>query len=405
MMHSLQSPLHRIVQVGFCVALALPALGPVFAAEPAPGASTAAAPKTHVLFMGTNLALEKDKKFHPIEDVTARDVIIKPDGKPVEVPLDQNVTLSITDSLKIAGTSVEIADLKAERAYSPATDPFRKFVRAAGLAAGQSAAADLAQGNMLQLEMLKAGAGAQNDASLGAQIAAAQDAVTAAQLESTREVYDVSSLSVAAGTEASQELFDAIRLSFEVTPQRSLDRAYYAVIAQIQERDSKPGHVRVWTYLRSLGRLPAGEKTNVNIFQSGLPRGYILGNCEVHFYDGANEIATNLSRKRVELTDDEALDFRIIEYVGANKGRTLPASPLVASLPSDLRAMLTPAQQSERCYVRIGKDGRVVAVFRDAAGRRPLEDPALESALKTLRFNPALEAGKPVESTIAIKFG
>jgi hypothetical protein len=71
----------------------------------------------------------------------------------------------------------------------------------------------------------------------------------------------------------------------------------------------------------------------------------------------------------------------------------------------DLRAALNPAQLSETCFVRVAKNGRVAAAFHDKAGKQPLQDPALESALKTLRFKPALEAGKPVESVAPVRLG
>jgi len=159
----------------------------------------------------------------------------------------------------------------------------------------------------------------------------------------------------------------------------------------------------VWTFLKMLGTMGAGETRRMDIYQSGFPPGYHLENYEVHVYDRAVELATNLSRKRVELTDEEALEFRIIEYIGANKGRTLRATPLISTIPDTVLATLTPEQQRTACYLRVGTDGRVTGAFRDAAGKKPLGDPTLEAALATLVFNPALEAGKPVESIVAIK--
>ena len=205
--------------------------------------------------------------------------------------------------------------------------------------------------------------------------------------------------------EESEQMFDAIRMSFEVKPEKDLTHAYYAVIAQIRDHDSKPGHMRKWAYVKALGAMSAGVATKVNIYQGGLPPGYILENCEVHLYDNGDELATSLSRKRVPLTDEEAFEYRIIEYVGANKGRTLAAVPAMVELTSEARATLTPAQLDENCYVRVAKDGRVTGVFRDAAGKQPLQDVPLESALRTVRFKPALQTGKPVESIVLIKLG
>lgn len=400
-MRASPSPVHRAARIVFFVALAPLGLGTAtaIAAGAAPANATTAAPKTHVLFMGADITVEKDKEFHRVEDVTASSLIIKPAGKPVAVPQLRGLDLRINESLKIARTNVGISRLKTERAYTPDADPFRKLAAVSHLAASQSAATDLARGTVLTLQTQ--GAGGPTGGTMGAALAAAEGAVDAANLESSRQIYDTGSHAVQAGTEEARELFDAIRFSFEVTPERDLEKPYYAVIALIRDRDSKPGQVRKWAYVKSLDAINAGEPKKVSVLQGGLPSGYILESCEVHLYNQGEEVATNLSRRRVPLSEDEALEYRIIEYVGANKGRTLPAA-LATTLTSDLRAQLGSNSLSETHHVRVAKNGRVVGVFRDAAGRQPRQDARLEAALQTLRFKPALQAGKPVESVVAL---
>ena len=392
-------PSYRAAQIGLTLALVQLSLGNTFAARPEPAVNAPAAPKTHVLFMGADIALEKDQVFSPVEDVTERELVIKPGGKLVKVPTAQCVNFNISEVLRISPTGVGIDDLKFDRAYTPGTDPYVKFAHNAALAADVSAAPGIARGNLLRMQMA---GGASPDAGYQQQIATAQSGVDAAELASSRDIFDVGSQSALAGSEAMRELFDAIRLSFAVTSDKDLAHPYYAVIAQIRDPGSKPGQTRRWAYLRSLGSMSAGESRKVNLYQGGFPPGFILEHCEVHVYNHGEELATNLSRKRVPLTDAEALEYRIIEYVGAHKGRTLPASLATTMLAREVRATLTPAQLSQTCYVRVAKDGRVAAAFRDAAGHQPLQDPALESALKTFRFEPALETGKPVESIALI---
>jgi len=116
---------HRPAQAGFAWALASLIIGNAFATNPA-RSPAAAAPKTHVLFMGADIAVEKDKAYHQVEDVTWSALVIRPDGKTVNVPLADNVNLRINEKLKITGTSAEIDQLKFERDYSPGTDPFQK---------------------------------------------------------------------------------------------------------------------------------------------------------------------------------------------------------------------------------------------------------------------------------------
>jgi len=408
-------PVHRAAPFAICLTLASLSLGTTFAANPDPAAATAA-PKTHVLFMGADIALEKDKVFHPVEDVTATSLVIKPGGKPVNVPQAQSINFRISETLKIAATSVGVDDLKAERAYTPGADPFRKFASVASMAGpGQSPEMDRAQGAL----MMASGPGMRvvplptdtpeqaagivaNGVQRDAQIGSLQSDLDQVQAQESDRAIDMTGQLSQMGVEETRKLFDAIRLSFNVTSEKNLAQPYYAVIAQIRERDSKPGQVRKWAYVKSLGPISAGQTKKVNVYQGGLPPGYILESYEVHLYNHGEELATNLSRKRVPLTDEEALEFRIIEYVGAHQGRTLPASLATTTLTSDGRASLTPAQLGQTCYVRVAKDGRVAAAFRDAAGQQTLQDPALEAALKTFRFKPALQAGKSVESIVPI---
>jgi hypothetical protein len=414
-------PLHRPASLGWQAALASLSFSAAFAAAPASSASANAAPKTHVLFMGADIAVERDKTFHRVEDVTPVALVIKPGGgKPVIVPQSPTLNLGISDALKLADTSVAVDKLTSERTYTPGADPFRDLARTATLAAGESAVADLANGSVIRANMAvmaasNAVATAQNPYTVGqaqqmmadaqAQRSAAEASFSSAINAPAIQALDVSGRSVVTSTKDMQEMFDAIRVSFELTPERDLGQPYYALIAQIREPGSKPGQVRKWAYVKSLDALTAGVAKKVTIFQGGLPPGYIIESCEVHLYNRGEEVATNLSRKRVPLTDAEAQDYRIIDYVGANKGRTLPAVPVTATLAASVRAPLTLEQLNGSYYVRVAKDGRVVAAFRDAAGKQPVTDPALEAALKTLRFKPALDAGKPIEALVAFDLG
>ena len=406
---------HRSAQIWFCLALAPLILGTALAADPerpAPVATNAL--KTHVLFIGADIAVEKDKAFHHVEDVTPTALVIRPGGRTVEVPLRQTVNLQINELLKIAGTSAGIGRLKFERDYTLGADPFQKIARSATLVSGNQVVSDIAQ-NYASLVTAQAGvlaaavARASPETKPGleaayATVLSAQDAAEAAMFQS----YQTQSSQAHFMDYQSKELgerFDAIRVTFEVTPEKDLVQPYYAVIAQIREADSKPDHVRKWGYIKQLGSIGAGETRKVTVFTGGMPPGYILEGCEVHLYDRGEELATNLSRKRVPLTDEETLEFRIIEYVGANKGRTLPAVP-ATKLPADgLHAKFTPDQLVGTYYARVTKGGHVTAVFRDAAGRQPLQDPLLEPVLKTLRFKPALESGKPVEQIAPVTLG
>src|SRR6185369_11193969 len=135
------------------LALAPLALGILSAATP-PASTASSAPKTHVLFMGVDVSAEKNKTFHPVENVTGNAVVIKPGGKAIEVPLIPNPMLHLVETLKVSDASVEIAKLTVDRAFTPEKDPMRKFARTSAIAASQGAVADLAQGDAMQKGMM-----------------------------------------------------------------------------------------------------------------------------------------------------------------------------------------------------------------------------------------------------------
>ena len=133
--------------------------------------------------------------------------------------------------------------------------------------------------------------------------------------------------------------------------------------------------------------------------------GYILESHHVYLFEEGEEIATDISRKRVPLTADEAFQYSVIEYVGAHKGQTLGATPAIERLPRQLRQQLMVGQLSDTYYVRVTKEGRVADAFRDAEGKQPLGNPQLEAVLKAVPFMPGLAAGKPVEQLVPLKLG
>jgi hypothetical protein len=382
-----------------------------------PPAKRTAVPATHVLFMGAELAAERGRVYYPVVDVSGASLVIKPGGSSVRLPLASAANLRITEQLKLSEASVALDDYKAERAYSAGADPSAQLAKTAALAAGESAVADLAAAAERSATLAVGEAGvlvanatrpeqrAEAQAMLNraqATQAGAQASLDRALAAQTSQIYDVASQSTRLN---GSENFDAIRITFTVTAETDLAQPYYGIIARIHDPDARPGQTRPWVYLQPLGAMVAGETRKVLVHQSGFPPGYQLAACEVHVYDGEQELATNLSRRRVPLSDQEAREYRVFEYIGANKGRTLPAALVTRSLATGVWAAVPKAQLAETFHVRVGKDGTVAAAFRDAAGRKPVADADVTAALKTLRFNPALDAGKPVESLAPVVLG
>jgi hypothetical protein len=376
-------------------------------ADTAPATSGMFVHKTrpYVLFMGADVTVESDKVFRPIDEVTGSVIVIKSEGKPVNLPFQQSHSFHVRDDLKISAPGVGISNLTSVRVYTKEADSFEKMRSMNIVAAGAADAEDLARGTLLKAQT-NYGASPPTGADQAkeqVELAADQAAVDTASLETQRIGEMLGRTDAKLMAHDSLGEYDALRVTFTVTTDKSLAKPYCAIIAQIRKPDSKPGDDQTWIRLQPLGAMAAGASNTVSAYQEGMPPGYIIDKCEVHIYDGREELATNISSKRVLLTRNEMLDFRVIEYISDNNGRTLPATP--ATFVNDLRPKLSPAELNQDCYVRVAKDGRVAAAFGDKEGTLPLDDLELDAALKGLRFKPAIESGKPVETIVPIRLG
>lgn len=88
--------------------------------------------------------------------------------------------------------------------------------------------------------------------------------------------------------------------------------------------------------------------------------------------------------------------------VAKDKGAALPASPVMGILPSDLPGRLAHGEFRETIFVRVSKDGFGGEPFADASCSKWVNDPYLETVVRSIRFDPALAQGKPVEGVASV---
>jgi len=399
---------HRVISFGLFLTQVLLLPGVVFATTDSLSVVVPAPPKTHVLFVGADIALEQGKAFQPVEDVTSTALVIKPEGKRVEVLMEENPNLRVTEALKIARKSVAVNSLTSQPTYTPLADPMRKYIDAMQVADAQADAADVARAGAMRVQMFT---NVQTTTPAGETIidpgiAAARDAHISG-LGRSAEVASLNQthlMSLAAENTTAQDKFDALKVSFDLVPEKDLTNPYYALIAQVRDPGSKPGQVRRWVYVKSLGRMQAGAAETVRVFQGGFPPGFVLESTEVHVYENGQELATNLARKRVPLTDDEAFQFAVIDYIGLHKGATANAK-LAITLIDHAQLERLAKQINSTCYLRVNKQGRVVDVFADSTQKQKLADAELAAGLSVLRFYPALDKGIPTDVLVPLEPG
>lgn len=381
------------------------------AASPAPTAPDAAttAPKTYTLFLGADLDVQVNKTDQRVKDVSGGSFVVAINGQEQLVPMDQGPAgLRVVYALKLTEDSASIADLKGERAYTPANDPARKYMAQQGYAVGSQAILDAAGSDVVFAGRM---ATASAKGSVGGVLGGfptidphvAQQTFDAAGAGARSDFSNNGALVGKMQDELREGLFDAMDISFQVSAERPLNSPYVVVVAQYYERNTPPGNLHNWIYARALEPIDSKPRT-VRILQGGFPPGFALEKFQVHLFDRGQELATNVAEKRVPLTRDEAFQYVLIDYVGSHKGASLPATPVMGKLPADFRSQLGSEQLAQLFFVKVSKDGLPVETYVDASCSRKVDDPHIQSLIQEIRFHPALEKGRPVEGVAQLRF-
>ncbi|HTT58187.1 MAG TPA: hypothetical protein VMF63_13825 [Opitutaceae bacterium] len=375
------------------------------AACPAPaGPAAAPPPKPYTLFFGADLDIQQGKEFCRVQDVAGDTLVARVDGALRPIPTNAGpVNLRLHQALKLGGTTVTIAKLKAERVYTPGNDPVRKFAREQPGSAGL-AQYDIAQGKALESEM---------NASIGslsgplspqvqAGVQAAEAAADQARTQMNAAVYDPSEYAIRMQNELAKQEFDAIEITFDVSAPTPLPHPYIVIVAQYREPDAPAGAVHNWIYAQALDPIDRAPRA-VTINRGGFPKGFELQSYQLHLYDRGRELATSVADRRLPLTRDEAFQYVVLDYFASHKGENVPASPALFQLPADLRTHVSDAQFTQTFYVTVTKNGLPTAAYLDPDCRQKIEDPYLQSVILDIRFTPQLDQGRPIGGVALVK--
>lgn len=390
----------------------------VLSASAAPG-DPSAAPAPYTLFMGADISVGVKSVPYPVWDVSGSSWVVKVGGQPVIVSTkDGPVDLKLTPGLKLTEVSAQLANLKSEPSYTPGNDPYTKFTRSTNEAASQFAqsqyAANAANGQLDAASVLEehVNTGSSGTGQAGT-IASASSlpALAAASMANANNQVNASTaamgaspgLAVGAGTNPDTEQFDALDISFEISAPRALEHPYVVAVSRYHERGAPEGTVRNWIYAQALERVDSKTRT-IRFLAGGFKPGFQLKSFEVHLYNDGNEVATNLSSKRVPLSREDAFEYVKMEYVGSHKGATLPAAPAMGELPADLPSRIALGQMNHAFYVKVSKDGVGGPAFLDETCSQKA-DPYVDSVVAKLLFKPALKDGKPVDGIAVVDLG
>lgn len=363
-------------------------------------------PKTHALFMGLDVSIMEGQKAHRVQAVAGNAFVIRVGGEELRVPLESRQTkLRLDRALKMTEKTASVTKLTSERNYTAAANPIRRWAEAQRVAAAMSDAADMATARMLgaQADQVRWDAAASRgepsleprpDTSVA--IAGFQNAYQGLSVE----LGNAGAYAGQIQSEINQELFDAITVDFEVSALRPLNQPHVVIVVPYRLGGDNSGVAQNWIYAKALDPI-SDTPRKVHVRQGGFPPGFQPQEVQVHLYDGGEEIATSVSPKRVDLTLDEALQYVLIDHMRSHKEASVKATPALGALPPDWRNGLTAEQLNGTYFIKVSKDGAPIGAFRDKRCDEPAEQ-AVEALVRAIRFKPALEKGKPVESVVPL---
>ena len=425
--------------------------GFVLNAAPSPPASSSntPAPKDHVLFVGTDLSVKQDGKFYRVVGATKKTLKIEKDHALADVRLSGGANIRINKGVKLSNLSATIGHIKTESID-------RESARAQ-LAAMQASMAlmdeagdneDRLHGKMTLLSAVAVNTGP--DAPRGADISAGN---LAKMQNDARAAYigalpDLDRLTSSTGTLLTQGLMqpqlddevtlDAsalpglnlmggstlgdsgtgasasstllrnsvpnrsteVELTFDISSPEPLENAYIVVVANYAspingEKAARQISAREFTRIDS-------RPQRVKMTHAASINGLVFKKFDIGLFANGQEVATNLSEKRMALTSDQAFQFFLIDYLSTHKGATLPPTPMLMTPRTEFRRQAEKAETNQTIYANVDKMGKVLAISADATGTQPLPS-AVESALQNVRFLPALEKGTPVNGHLKFK--
>lgn len=373
-----------------------------------------APPSSHVLFMGADLSVLHAKKLYLVKDVTGSSLSIRVDGDEVLVPTTRgSINLHVDAELKLAGSSVQLDELKAGPGYSYANNPMRKLEEANRTNLAMADQQDFAREAVVRSEANLAAV--TENASHYTDKARAEREIGAAALGVQASKQMMGSTDIALGSDLSNVgsgadrmalnngKFDAMEVSFKISSPLELERPYMVVLFKFHDPAAKPGVNGLVIHAQALDPIDSHSRY-VRVLRGGLPLGFAFVDCAVHIYNRGREVATNHSEMRTELTRVDTRKYLVGSHLGAHKGATLPAAAVPGTLPRALRGSMTLDQLTRYVYARIGRDGALLGAFTNAECTAPLENPTVLAALGEIFFVPALEAGKPAEGVAQVRF-
>lgn len=384
--------------LALAVAIAFPAY---LSAENTPDAED----KPYSVFVGTDLAVHDALGRNPVIGAEKHTLIVRQKGAPKKVPIDGIKGLQFERGVKLSTLSAEVSDLKVSFSNQAAAQAW--FEATSVQIALQNRAVesrDRALGEFARASNVGIPVG---DDPMGVKQAARDHIASAtahAETEMLAGMNDATTRDTIANMHgeryresAGQAGADTVNVSFKLSSPQPLGPGYVALITEYRV-GGKDGVIEHGISVDQFDGLDA-EPQRFRMRQNASSGQWELLNQRIVVFAEGQEVATNLSERRMNVTKDEAHQFIVRRYVLGSRGQTRGPAPIVMVPRPQLQAAARQADLPEAIFVKVDKDGAVLSLSTDRFGIAKVP-PAGEVFLENIRFLPALDNGAPTEGTV-----
>ncbi len=355
--------------------------------------------KDHHIYLGFNLDVYFENDYYRMEKYVDRSAKIDLNGSPELVDFKEIKKYQFKNEVKVSPFEIEVENLKIDRSYSLGNDPkLRAMTTSNVLSVHQSESEDAALTKYVKMSIIQGlheAQGGEGELLGGGNL---EDAKTALDISINEFDSDMSHFGSIKRTE--DNMYDAIQASFYVSSDTPIINPYIIITADFTNLGEED-RVAKWVHVHPLNSIDY-KRRKVFFKVAGFRPGYEIVSSKVYLYANGEEIPTNLSESRVEVTEAQAHEYIRFQYLDDNIGNTLDPSPVWKNLPQYILDYISQEQVNLLVTFKVSDEGKVTQLSSEHQEIREFDN-KVRKALFALVFNPALNEGEPVEGKVQLK--
>ena len=335
--------------------------------------------------MGIDVFVAQENQMMQVKNISGgTSLLAAEDGHLTEIDRTTGFRFKLVP--KVCNIAAEIENLEWRTVFSPANDPNRKWI-------GRQTNIMNYQQDRLQEIDNPTYVGSAAPIGYAASEARLSEVMTESNTIDQMTSADFSKKEVEARAESTGG-HDAMELEFKISSPEPIAHAYLIALTRVRDAN---GAITDINFHRDIGAIGPQPRKILHL-QTGIKPGAEIIEVKTHLFSNGKELATNLSEKRFELTNEEALQYLMLDHVANHRGQSIEAKPVWELAPNELKAAENPRSLDFPVTVKVDAEGNLVGID---GGDLIVPEPIVET-IKGLTFLPALQEGTPIASTTTV---